>query len=88
MPTKNFNDSAPTIDYYRHRRSTPEWLIEYKIIDFIDLTYVIGGQAIYTINRQKILAEEGDLLCIPKGSERSAVSGEAEKFECFASTLI
>lgn len=79
-----FNNSIPTIDYFKHRISTPDWLIEYKRTNYIDLTYITGGKAVYTINRQKIFAEEGDLLCIPKGSERSAVSTDPTKFECFA----
>lgn len=82
-----FNSSIPTIDYFKHRISTPEWLIEYKRTNNIDLTYVIGGEAVYTVNRKKIHVAEGDILCIPKGSERSATSKEPTKFECFAANF-
>jgi AraC-like DNA-binding protein len=84
---EDFNYSIPSIDYFKHRISTPEWLIEYKRTNYIDLTYITGGQAVYTINRQKFLVEEGDILCIPKGSERSAVSNDPTKFECYAANF-
>jgi AraC-like DNA-binding protein len=84
MPTELLDTGIPTIECYKHVISSPEWLIEYKITDCIDLTYIVGGQAIYTINRSKVIVEEGDLLCIPKGSERSAVSNGPAKFECYA----
>ena len=87
MELDHFNNSIPTIGYFKHRISTPEWLIEYKRTNYIDITYITGGQAVYTINRQKYLAEEGDVLCIPKGSERSAVSSDPTKFECFAANF-
>jgi AraC-like DNA-binding protein len=82
-----FNNSIPIIDYFKHRTCTPDWQIEYTTTDYIDITYIVSGQAIYTVNRQKILVEEGDLLCIPKGSERAAVSGDPIKFECFATNF-
>ncbi|MCL1878440.1 MAG: AraC family transcriptional regulator [Defluviitaleaceae bacterium] len=87
MDLEIFNNSMPWIDYFRHRISTPEWLIEYRTTSNIDLTYIIAGQAVYTVNRQKIYASEGDLLCIPRGSERSAVSNDPAKFECFATNF-
>ncbi|MCL1844058.1 MAG: AraC family transcriptional regulator [Defluviitaleaceae bacterium] len=87
MGIDDFNNSIPLIDYFKHRMHTPDWLIEYKRTNYIDITYIIGGQAIYTINRQKIPVQEGDLLCIPKGSERSAVSSNPASFECFAANF-
>ncbi|MCL1845067.1 MAG: AraC family transcriptional regulator [Defluviitaleaceae bacterium] len=87
MNLEIFNESVPSIDYFRHRKSTPEWLIEHRRTDNIDLTYIICGQAVYTVNEQRIFAAEGDLLCIPKGSERSATSNEPGKFECFATNF-
>lgn len=87
MELDTFNNSVPTIDYFKHRTSTTEWLIEYNRTNYIDLTYITGGQAVYTINRKKITACEGDILCIPKGSERSAVSNDPTKFECFATNF-
>jgi len=88
MELENFNNSIPTIEYFNNRYNTPDWQIWSSRIDFIDLTYVTKGQAIYTVNRQKILVEEGDLLCIPKGSERAAHSEDSAGFECFATNFL
>ncbi|MCL2456457.1 MAG: helix-turn-helix domain-containing protein [Defluviitaleaceae bacterium] len=82
-----FENAIPIIENFKHINGSHEWLIEYKTINHTDLTYIIGGQAIYTINRQKIFVEEGDMLCIPKGSELSAASNEPAKFECFAANF-
>jgi len=70
-----FLDSiVATVDYYNHRISTPTWCIEDDTINFVDITYVVSGQAEYTINGKKYLVAAGDLLCIPNGSRRSAVT--------------
>lgn len=87
MELEIFNNCIPTIDYFNNRCNTPGWYIAGDIIDFIDLTYVIKGKAVYTVSDQKVFVEAGDLLCIPKGSARSAVSDAPEKFECFAANI-
>jgi AraC-like DNA-binding protein len=81
------NNSVPTVDYFKHRTGTPDWHIDYTRTKYIDITYILSGQAVYTINRQKIVVEEGDLLCIPKGSERAAFSTDPVNFECYAANF-
>lgn len=61
-----------TIDYYNHRERTPNWCIEDATIDFVDITYIVNGQAEYTVDGQKYVVSAGDLLYIPSGSRRSA----------------
>ena len=87
MEHEYLNNAVPTIGYFKHRVGTPEWLIEYRRTNFIDITYILNGQAVYTINREKITVGEGDLLCIPKGSERSAASADPKRFECYAANF-
>ena len=87
MQLDKFENAIPTVGYFANRSNTSTWHIEPTRIDFIDLTYVIGGQAVYTIDNQKILAEEGDLICVPKNSVRSAKSTNPAKFECFAANF-
>ena len=82
-----FNDSIPNVEYFIYRSNTPDWKIELSQTDFIDITYVIGGHATYYIDGQEIVAKEGDLLCIPKNSLRSAESQSASLFECFATNF-
>jgi len=87
MELDDFNNAIPTIDYFSNRAGTPGWHIEQKKINFIDLTYVTQGQAVYTVNGQRIPVEEGDLLCIPKDSVRVATSENPRNFECFATNF-
>jgi len=84
MTMDDFNNSVPGIEYFIYRSDTSSWTIIPSLTDFIDVTYVIGGTAVYDINGEKFLVEEGDLLCIPKTSSRSAVSSCPAKFTCFA----
>jgi len=88
MQFDKFDNAIPTLEYFNNRSNSPSWLIEHSTIDFIDLTYVVKGQAIYTINKQQIVVKEGDLLCIPKGTERYAVSEVPTEFECYAANFL
>ena len=84
MKTTDLNNVIPTIDYFNYRANTSDWFIAPSVIDFIDLTYVIGGQAIYEIDGKKLKVGKGDILCIPKNSSRQATSENPAAFECFA----
>lgn len=77
-----------TIVYYNHRISTPSWCITDDFIKFVDLTYIIKGQSEYTINNKKYCVKSGDLLCIPMGSRRSAVSCPENLMEAFCANII
>jgi len=87
MSSSDFDNSIPNIEYFIYRNNTPEWRIEESETDFVDITYVIGGNANYIIDSQEITVSAGDLLCIPKKSYRSASSTTASRFECFAANL-
>jgi len=84
MDYSEFDNAVPRIDYFVYRKNTRNWRIEPSLTDFIDMTYVIGGSAVYIVNDEKIEVSAGDLLCIPRGSNRSAISPLAETLECFA----
>lgn len=68
-----YNDEF-TVDlvYYIHRYPTPGWIIPCSIIDYTDVTYILGGEAEYSINDEVYPVSAGDLLCIPPGSKRRA----------------
>ena len=87
MELEKFDKAVPHIVYFNNRVNSPSWQITSSKIGFIDLTYVIKGQAIYTINHEKVFAEEGDVICIPKGSYRAAKSLNSLQFECFATNF-
>lgn len=65
---------VPDIGYFIYRKCTPTWEIAKNEISFYDITYVIEGKGIYTINGVQYEVKRGDLLCIPRGSIRMAQS--------------
>lgn len=84
MDYEYLNDIVVTVDYFNHRICSANWEIEESNIDFVDITYVTGGQAEYIINETKYTVSEGDLLCIPKGSKRSAKCTCDSLMECYS----
>ena len=78
------NNIVVTVDYYNHRICTINWVIEEIVMDFVDITYVISGQAEYIINGSKYTVSAGDLLCIPQGSTRSATCNPESLIECYS----
>ena len=84
MDNEFLNNIVVTVDYYNHRICTVNWEIEEVVMDFVDISYIISGQAEYTINGVKYTATAGDLLCIPYGSTRSATTNPAALVECYS----
>ncbi|MDR1764499.1 MAG: AraC family transcriptional regulator [Lachnospiraceae bacterium] len=80
----DFNEYIPELDYYIHRLCTPNWEIKESVIPFMDLTYVVAGQARYWIDGKEYLVKKGDLLCIPKGARRKALPVPDDLMECYA----
>ena len=73
-----------TLEYFIHRICTPQWEIAEMHIDFVDITYVVAGEAEYTVDDVRYRVSAGDLLCIPKWSKRSAVSFPDRLMECYS----
>jgi AraC-like DNA-binding protein len=85
MQKKELNENiVPEINYLVRRNCTPEWRIKRDTIDFYDITYVTEGRARYTIDGKDWTLNEGDLLCIPPGHTRAAVSLPDKPMHCFA----
>lgn len=73
-----------SMEYMNHRRCTPNWCILHDRIPFIDLTYVVRGKATYFIDGKAYSVGAGDLLCIPKGSERQAFCDANDLIESYS----
>lgn len=82
-----YEHASPDIGYFIYRNCTQGWRIEESIIDFIDLTYVVSGSAEYSVGDKKITVTGGDLLCIPKGSLRSATGTFNDPPESYAANF-
>ncbi|MDR3207728.1 MAG: AraC family transcriptional regulator [Oscillospiraceae bacterium] len=78
-----YNDLVVDIGYYNHRARTPAWIIKKTTINFVDVTYVVGGQAEYTVDDETFAVSAGDLLCIQSGSSRTAVSSPDDPIEAY-----
>jgi AraC-like DNA-binding protein len=83
----NYDNLIPDMHYFVHRNSTPEWKIEESVINFIDVTYIVKGRAMYRIDNMDVNIEAGDLICIPKGSLRSAVTDPGNLMESYAANF-
>lgn len=79
-----YDDIMMDVGYYIHRRCTPSWSIEQSVINFVDLTYIIKGSAEYTVNAKVYPVSAGDLLCVPKGSIRSAAVNPDDLMELYS----
>ncbi|MCM3135726.1 AraC family transcriptional regulator [Paenibacillus polysaccharolyticus] len=80
----DYKEINPQIDYFINRRSTPNWMIEDATTNFIDLTYFTNGKALYQVNDEYVEVNQGDLICIPQDSRRSATTDANNPIESFA----
>ncbi|MCL2702501.1 MAG: AraC family transcriptional regulator [Defluviitaleaceae bacterium] len=79
-----FNNYIPDIGYFIYRKCHPGWEIVKSVIDFHDLSYVIGGKGIYYINGHEVPVCAGDVLYFTPGTTREARSSQIEPMELFA----
>jgi Response regulator containing CheY-like receiver domain and AraC-type DNA-binding domain len=77
----DYDDYVAELEYYSHRISTPSWQIVQAPLREIDLTYIVGGKAEYFVNGTRCIVKAGDLIYIPKGSMRAAVTFENDLME-------
>jgi AraC-like DNA-binding protein len=74
----------PDVQYFIFRRCTPEWRIKPHKVDRYDITYIIKGRARYIINGVRHELSAGDLLCLPEGSRKEAITYRDHLMQCFS----
>ncbi len=84
LNTEIMDNLVATVDYYNHRIATPTWHISEDLIDFVDISYVVSGQAEYIINAKRYTVTAGDLICIPAGSRRQATTNPNSMVELYS----
>ena len=67
-----------------YRKCTPAWMMAENRLEGINMTYVIQGAAQYTVDDIPIDVAEGNLLVLPKGSIRRAVTFPENLMHCFS----
>jgi AraC-like DNA-binding protein len=82
-------DIIPNIGYLVYRECTPSWVIRDRLhrFDWWDITYVVGGGSLYTIDGITYELTAGDLLCLPPGHSRLARTTAANPMRCFAANF-
>lgn len=80
----DYKEINPQIEYFINRRSTPNWIIEDATTHFIDLSYFSSGRAFYKVNGECFEVKQGDLICIPQDSRRSATTDPNNPLESYA----
>jgi AraC-like DNA-binding protein len=84
MEKQVLDDFVPQISYHVFRKCTPDWRIWQRHVDDYDITYVIRGNARYTINGVTHELQPGDLLYLSEGDMKEAVTFPQNLMQCFA----
>jgi len=77
-------DFVPRIFYCVFRKCQPKWQLRRHFVDHCDITYIIKGNARYTINGKEHELSQGDLVCLTEGVEKAAVTNPKNLMHCFS----
>jgi AraC-like DNA-binding protein len=77
------DDFVPKIFYNVFRKCGPDWRLRPHFVDDYDITYIVEGNARYTINGKIHELGPGDLLCLTDGVEKEAVTYPKSLMHCF-----
>lgn len=75
---------VPVLEYFVDRTCLPSWRLGRSVLWFHDLTWVQSGRAVYWCDGQAVEVSTGDLLYLPRGTTREAVTHPAEPMHCLA----
>lgn len=78
-----YNTLYPQVGYFNFRRGGPDWKYAPTVIDFHDLSYVVGGSTVLAGDVGEIQVEAGDLIYLPPGTFRTGHS-TGQSVEIFA----
>ena len=84
MAVKIDNEMNPEIRYIINRKCTPTWEMFLNSLDGINITYIVHGEARYTVDGKKINVSPGNLLVLPRGTLRRAITFPDKLMECFS----
>lgn len=75
---------TPDISYIIFRKCSPSWRMYRHKFPYSDITYVIQGNARYTINGVDYELSPGDMLCLPENSVREGITFSDRPMHCFS----
>jgi len=79
-----FSDFIPEIAYQVFRKCNPDWHLTKKRVNDHDITYIVKGNARYTINGVVFELKPGDLLYLTEGDMKEAITYSQNLMQCFA----
>jgi AraC-like DNA-binding protein len=84
MPAVADEDMIPDIYYAIFRKCTPAWEIPEQKITAWNLTYLIQGEARYTIDGETVELAQGGLMVLPEGTTRRGLTFPDRLMHCFS----
>jgi len=66
------------------KKCKPKWQLPPHFVDHYEITYIIKGNARYTINGKDHELSQGDLICLTDGVEKSAVTNSKNSMHYFS----
>jgi AraC-like DNA-binding protein len=84
MPVAVDEDLVPTIRHVVFRKCTIGWEMPEERLDSYNLSYIVHGEARYTINGKPVNLAPGNLLVLPKGSIRKGITFSDRLMHCFS----
>jgi AraC-like DNA-binding protein len=78
------DDFVPKIYYNVFRKCSPDWRLRPHSVDRFDMTYIIKGNARYTINGEIHELGPGDLICLTDGTEKEAITYSNKLMHCYS----
>jgi len=82
-----YNSLFPQIGYFNFRKGDEDWKFDPMVIDFHDLSYVIGGGTILNSPGGELPVGPGDLIYMPPGTFRSS-QPSGQGIEIFAMNFL
>ena len=84
----NVENYIPEIRYIIHRKCTPTWKMNENTLEGMNLTYIVHGEANYTVDNRMVNVAQGNLMVLPKGCVRKAITCPDRPMQCFSVDFI
>lgn len=81
-------DYIADLFYFAHRVCTPTWQIVKALFNAVDITYVVRGRGKYILDGTCYNVKTGDLIYVPRGSMREAITFEDDPMELYSTNFL
>jgi len=81
------DEFVPKIYYSVFRKCSPDWRLRPHSVDRNDITYIVKGNARYTIDGEIHELGPGNLICLTDGAEKEAITYPKKLMHCFSTNF-